>query len=189
MSHMNPLVMQFKAAAEAAVATVEIIPADAHALCAAVLNAASGDGCIILSEPDDVDPDYFSEIRNASRVVTAPSNEQFKTALTGVTDAFCGIASTGSVCVTMSDHLTSPAGMLTRKHIVALMASAIVARPSDVFAEDTRGRSGSARSFSFITGPSATADMGPLVRGVHGPGAIHIIVLDDSAEEANDDAR
>ena len=33
------------------------------------------------------------------------------------------------------------------------------------------------RSFTFITGPSATADMGPLVRGVHGPGKLHIIVL------------
>ena len=29
----------------------------------------------------------------------------------------------------------------------------------------------------FVTGPSATADMGPLVRGVHGPHKLHIIVL------------
>jgi len=29
----------------------------------------------------------------------------------------------------------------------------------------------------FVTGPSATADMGPLVRGVHGPHQLHVIVL------------
>jgi len=29
----------------------------------------------------------------------------------------------------------------------------------------------------FVTGPSATADMGPLVRGVHGPHKLHILVL------------
>jgi L-lactate dehydrogenase complex protein LldG len=36
---------------------------------------------------------------------------------------------------------------------------------------------GLTRDFVFITGPSATADMGPLVRGVHGPHRQHVIVV------------
>ena len=47
----------------------------------------------------------------------------------------------------------------------------------DLFREDVLDGKGLSRSFVFITGPSATADMGPLVRGVHGPHRLHIIVL------------
>jgi L-lactate dehydrogenase complex protein LldG len=31
----------------------------------------------------------------------------------------------------------------------------------------------------LATGPSATADMGALVEGVHGPHEVHVIVLED----------
>ncbi|TKX83368.1 hypothetical protein EXE43_24625, partial [Halorubrum sp. SS5] len=36
----------------------------------------------------------------------------------------------------------------------------------------------------FATGPSATADMGGLVHGAHGPKEVHVVLLreDDSAE-------
>ena len=56
----------------------------------------------------------------------------------------------------------------------------IVPRVRDLFSREVLEGKGLARSFTFITGPSATADMGPLVRGVHGPGKLHIIVLEDS---------
>jgi L-lactate dehydrogenase complex protein LldG len=186
---------QFIAAAQSAAATVEVILPDAQRLNAALMNAAAGNDCIILAEPDDLDPALFSVFRQNSRVTTQPSKEQLKTAAVGVTDAFCAVASTGSVCLTMSGHLTSHASMLTRKHIVVVDGTTIVARPRDVFTETMGLKNGLSRSFSFITGPSATADMGPLVRGVHGPGAIHIIVLerpdivnDQTVQEA-DDAR
>ena len=48
-----------------------------------------------------------------------------------------------------------------------------------VLAEEYLDGKGLTRSFSFITGSSATADMGPLVRGVHGPGQLHIIILEE----------
>jgi L-lactate dehydrogenase complex protein LldG len=34
------------------------------------------------------------------------------------------------------------------------------------------------RNLVFITGPSATADMGPLVVGVHGPHRVLILLLE-----------
>jgi L-lactate dehydrogenase complex protein LldG len=37
------------------------------------------------------------------------------------------------------------------------------------------------------TGPSATADMGALVKGAHGPKAVHVVVLDDRTDDAGDD--
>ncbi|MGE5316087.1 MAG: LUD domain-containing protein [Acidobacteriota bacterium] len=168
---------RFKAAAELAAATVDVIPCDPESVNAAILRAASGDDCILLSEPDDLDPALFSVFRLNSRVVTHPVPDQFRTIPIGVTDAFCAVAATGSVCVTMSSGLTSPASMLTRRHIVLVDERSIVERPRDVFSEELGKKGGLQRSFSFITGPSATADMGPLVRGVHGPGALHIIIL------------
>jgi len=172
------LLEQFSAAAVRAVATVEIVSADAVALTAALAKATEGEETVLLSEPDSIDPSLLSAFRSDPRVVTHPTNEQFSTVRTGITDAFCAVAATGSVCVAMSDHFTSHMSMLTRRHIVLVDGRTIVARPSDVFLDPRTGASGQHRSFTFITGPSATADMGPLVRGVHGPGAIHIIVLE-----------
>jgi L-lactate dehydrogenase complex protein LldG len=47
----------------------------------------------------------------------------------------------------------------------------------DLFRRDVLNGEGLTRDFVFITGPSATADMGPLVRGVHGPHRLHVIVV------------
>jgi L-lactate dehydrogenase complex protein LldG len=68
--------------------------------------------------------------------------------------------------------------LLTRMHIAVLAAQTVVERPSDLFRPNCLEGKGLKRSFVFVTGPSATADMGPLVRGVHGPHQLHIIVLE-----------
>ncbi len=136
------------------------------------------DVSLTLADPDDLDPDLFSIFKSHKKVITKPDTEQLANVRTGVTDAFCGVASTGSVCVSISKNLSSPVSMLTRKHIAVVDAQTIVPRPRDLFSEEIPGGKGLKRSFSFITGPSATADMGPLVRGVHGPGKLHIIILE-----------
>jgi L-lactate dehydrogenase complex protein LldG len=173
----NLLELFVKSAKEAA-ATVEKVTRDAAALNDSLLAASSDDELVLLAQPDDLDPKLFLQFRANEKVVTNPTREQFKTIRTGVTDAFCAVASTGSVCVAITKNYSSPASMLTRKHIVVVDLNTIVPRPSDVFTEEYLGGKGLKRSFSFITGPSATADMGPLVRGVHGPGKLHIIILE-----------
>jgi L-lactate dehydrogenase complex protein LldG len=172
------LLERFISAAARAVATVEIIPATADAVNESLMKATSADEHVLLAEPDDIDPALLAVFRTNPKVVTQPTAEEFSTVPAGITDAFAAIASTGSVCVSMSSHLTSPVSMLTRRHIVLVDGATIVERPSDVFSAQTLDGKGMSRSFTLITGPSATADMGPLVRGVHGPGALHIIVLE-----------
>jgi L-lactate dehydrogenase complex protein LldG len=71
--------------------------------------------------------------------------------------------------------MTAAASLLAPLHVALLRAENIVARPRDLFAA---GAVGLAQDFVFITGPSATADMGPLVRGVHGPHRLHVIILE-----------
>ena len=170
------LIGQFLASAAGTTATVGTVMRDPEALNEALLRTA-GDGPILFACAGDVDPALFSRFRQNERVLTEPSDGEMKTTRTGVTDAFCGIASTGSVCVSIGRELTGPASSLTRNHIAVLDGKNIVPRPRDVFSEEFLEGKGLHRSFSFITGPSATADMGPLVRGVHGPGKLHIIVL------------
>ena len=63
---------------------------------------------------------------------------------------------------------TGMASLLAPLHIAVVAAETIVPQPRDLFREDVLGGKGLVRNFVFITGPSATADMGPLVRGVHG---------------------
>jgi len=174
----NELIEQFVKNAEAAVATVEIIPADAESLNKALLQQTAEDKSVLFAEPNDLDLDLFKEFLLNEKVIANPNKDQLKFTKVGITDAFCGVASTGSVCVSISQNLTSPVSMLTQKHIIVMDGNSIVPRPRDVFSENYLEGKGLLRSFSFITGPSATADMGPLVRGVHGPGKLHIIVLE-----------
>ena len=170
------LIERFLAAAASTTASVETVQRDDEALNDALLRSA-GDGPIIFASAGDIDPILFSRFRENEKVISHPTIDEMKTIRVGVTDAFCGIASTGSVCVSIGRELTGPVSSLTRKHIAVLDGNTIVPRPRDVFSEEYLGGKGLRRSFSFITGPSATADMGPLVRGVHGPGKLHIIVL------------
>ena len=172
------LVEHFVQAAQIAAATVEVVNRDAQSLNYALVKNTVDDKEVILSLPVDLSSALFSVFMNNKKVITEPSKEQFANIKTGITDAFCGIASTGSVCVPMTNGLSSPASMLTRKHIVVVDAQTIIPRPRDVFSEKYLSGKGLKRSFSFITGPSATADMGPLVRGVHGPEKLHIIVIE-----------
>jgi len=172
------MIKDFIKAAELAVSTVEVIPANAESLNKALIKSTADEELVLLAEPDDLNPELFSEFKSNPKIVKEPTVEQFRTIKCGVTDAFGGVVSTGSVCVPVTKGLSSPASTLTRKHIVVLDSKTIVPRPRDILSEEYLDGKGLKRSFSFITGSSATADMGPLVRGVHGPGQLHIIILE-----------
>jgi L-lactate dehydrogenase complex protein LldG len=174
------LTEHFIRAAEEAAATVEKVKRDAVALNDCLLAATSDDELVLFAQPDDLDEQLFLKFRSNAKIIVNPTNEQLKTIKTGITGAFCAVASTGSVCVAITKNLSSPISMLTRKHIVIVDVNTIVPMPRDVFSEEYAGGKGLKRSFSFITGPSATADMGPLVRGVHGPGKLHIIIMEQA---------
>jgi L-lactate dehydrogenase complex protein LldG len=110
-------------------------------------------------------------------VILEPSDEQLSTADVGVSAAFAGVASSGSVSIAMGPPLAAAASLLMPLHIVLLAPDRIVSRPRDLFDPLTFGGEALRRDLVFITGPSATADMGPLVRGVHGPHRLLILLL------------
>lgn len=110
----------------------------------------------------------------SEKLITNPSNEDLKSIKTCITHSLYGIASTGSILIDNDHGFTSYSTMLTSKHIVLLAANNIYAKPRDIFKNDELLNMS---SISIITGPSATADMGSLVRGVHGPEHLHIIII------------
>ena len=170
------LVERFEAAARAAFATVERVPASGTALASAVTRA--GSGRIAVSEPLDLPRELFFQLHTLPGVVTGRSKQDLATCDVGITDAFAGVARTGSVCVTVDHEYAGAISLLSRLHVAVLLAETIVERPADLFNPACLDGKGLKRNFVFITGPSATADMGPLVRGVHGPHKLHVILLE-----------
>ena len=171
------VIEQFESAATAAVATVEVIDRTPNALRDAILCACGDASRILFAPPQDLPAALFAEFAGDPRVVADPSAEELANSPAGVTEAFAGVARTGSVCVDVGYQRTGMASLLAPLHIAVVAAETIVPQPRDLFREDVLGGRGLTRSFVFITGPSATADMGPLVRGVHGPHQLHIIIL------------
>jgi len=143
-----------------------------------VERAADGAKGIILSEPEFLPPQVLASVRGLAGVILKPEDEQLATAGVGVTEAFAGIASSGSVCISMGRPLVAATSLLMPLNIVLLASERIVERPRDLFNPQRLKGEGLKRNLVFITGPSATADMGPLVRGVHGPHRLLILLLD-----------
>lgn len=170
-------VEQFIGAARAAAATVEVVPPSPVGLSQAILHVAAGVNRILFVPPHDLSQELFAEFLSDSRVVVDPTADEMVHSAAGVTEAFAGVARTGSVCVDVSYQRSGVVSLLVPLHIVVVAAEAIVPQPRDLFRSDVLERKGLTRDFVFLTGPSATADMGPLVRGVHGPHRLHIIVL------------
>jgi len=118
-----------------------------------------------------------NEIRSIPGALTNPTGEQLARAEVGICGAFAGVASAGSVCIALGPPLVNLSSLLMPLHIVLLDARRIVARPRNLFDPDCFGGEGLRRNLVFVTGPSATADMGPLVRGVHGPHRLQIVLI------------
>lgn len=96
----------------------------------------------------------------------------------GVTGALAGVAETGSLLLTSAGGETLKASLLPEVHIAVLKMSRILPALPDVFRlpDVTTASAG-----VVITGPSRTADIEmTLTIGVHGPGELHVFLIDDS---------
>lgn len=171
------MVTRFITEARAVAATVEEVERSAAAIANAVIKAAPDAKRIVIADARQISDDLFDRCRRLPGVFTERSRRALAAADVGVTDAFAAIATTGTVCVGVDAGMTGYASLLARTHVVVVDSARIVERPGDLFRADCLNGEGLHSNFVYITGPSATADMGPLVRGVHGPHFLHILVL------------
>lgn len=112
-------------------------------------------------------------------IALEPTPGELEAAKTGVTAARLGIADYGTVVVQSGPDATEAASLLPGRHVAVLRASDVV--PDMTAALDVLGPLLREEPTSVVlaTGPSATADMGALVRGAHGPKDVHVVLLDD----------
>jgi L-lactate dehydrogenase complex protein LldG len=171
------LIGHFEIAARDAAATVERIPRSAAEIAAAVERFAPGAQRMVVAEPASLPAGLFDACRKLPGVFTGRTKKEWSAAEVGITEAFAGVARTGSICVAMDQGDTGYASLLARAHVAVLAAQDIVERPGDLFRADRLNGKGLLANYVFVTGPSATADMGPLVHGVHGPHQLHILIM------------
>jgi L-lactate dehydrogenase complex protein LldG len=170
------LMEEFERAAVSAAATVERVGRDARQIAAAVERFAPDAPRIIVAEPRELPATLFAACRALPGALTGRAKSELAGCDLGITEAFAGVARTGSLCVSVDHEYSGYASLLARVHVALLGPENIVERPGDLFRAECGGL-GLRGNFVFVTGPSATADMGPLVRGVHGPHKLHILIL------------
>jgi L-lactate dehydrogenase complex protein LldG len=108
-----------------------------------------------------------------------PTPTDLEAAATGVTPAGAGIAQYGSL-VLASSTPTEPVSLFADRHVAVLDASDVVPDVAAALEELGPTFREAAESAVVATGPSATADMGGLVYGAHGPKDVHVLVVTDA---------
>ena len=112
-------------------------------------------------------------------ITVDPTPEEVHAAQTGVTSVAYGIAEYGSVVIDDTELGDEPVSLYPNEHIAVIAESTIL--PDMYTAVETLGEEKRAnpRNMIIATGPSATADMGELVLGAHGPRAVTVVVVTD----------
>jgi L-lactate dehydrogenase complex protein LldG len=109
-----------------------------------------------------------------------PMPEQLRSAVMGITAGELGIANYGTVVVTSGDKGTEQVSLYANTHVIVLDESDIVDDMSAAFEQLQAQFADGLTSAVLSTGPSATADMGELVYGAHGPRNVHVLLLTDA---------
>ena len=136
---MSGLIDAFLGNARGAAATVDRIGESPTAVRAAVLNAVRDSRATVVGPGEFLPREVLNALRELPGLVHEPSDEALSTADAGITSAFAGIASSGSVCIAMGPPLAAATSLLMPLHIVLLRASRIVERPRDLFSPNCLG--------------------------------------------------
>jgi L-lactate dehydrogenase complex protein LldG len=103
--------------------------------------------------------------------------EVCSTAEVGITGADYALADTGSLVMLSSAEEARMISLLPPVHIAIVEKSKLLTGLDELFTVLPDPNAGTS-SMVLITGPSRTADIEQiLVRGVHGPGEIHVVLL------------
>jgi L-lactate dehydrogenase complex protein LldG len=147
--------------------------------CAAAVDAAVRPPAVGVEPP-------FPTATLPDSVRTDPTVGELESARTGVTPATLGIADYGSVVLEADPAGTEPISLFPDRHVAVLRAADVVPDMPTAFDRFDEVVGGARRSAGVATGPSATADMGGLVLGAHGPESVHVVLVTDGEAEADD---
>jgi L-lactate utilization protein LutC len=92
----------------------------------------------------------------------------------GVTGAVYGVAVTGSVVMSSTDAGSRVASLLPPVHLCVLREERLVPSPAEVL----RPMGDPPANLVFVTGPSRSGDIEQILTlGVHGPVAVHVVIV------------
>jgi len=132
----------------------------------------------IVESPSVGAPLPWDDVTLPDDVTTDPTPAELDAAVTGVTAASLAVADYGSLFLRATPEGTEPASLFPDLHVAVLRAADIVPDMSAAFEWFGEQARASRDSGILATGPSATADMGELVKGAHGPKAVEVVVVE-----------
>lgn len=119
----------------------------------------------------------WEEVELPDSVETEPTAADIDAATTGVTAAELAVAEYGSILLRTDELGSEPVSLFNDLHVAVLREEDIVPDMTAAF-EYVGEQAREDRSSAILaTGPSATADMGALVQGAHGPKAVKLIII------------
>ncbi|SHH27854.1 LutC/YkgG family protein [Halobaculum gomorrense] len=113
-------------------------------------------------------------------VATDPTPGELDAANTGVTAASLAVADYGTVVLEADAAGSEAVSLFPERHVVILRTGDVVTGMREAMsALGDRLRDGA--SAVLATGPSATADMGDLVIGAHGPREVEVVLVESDS--------
>lgn len=131
----------------------------------------------IVADPAVGAPLPWDDVSLPEGVPTDPTPAALDAAVTGVSAGALAIADYGSVVLRATPAGGEPVSLFPDLHVAVIREDDVVADMETAFewfGEQFREHRDSA---IIATGPSATADMGSLVKGAHGPRDVHVVVV------------
>src|SRR5581483_2435768 len=115
--------------ATAAAATVERVARSSQEIAAAVARIAPV-GPLAVADPLYLPANLFDACRRLPGAFDARVRKSMNDCIVGITDAFAGVAHSGSICVCVDHGYTGYLSLLSRFHIAVLPGENIVERPA-----------------------------------------------------------
>lgn len=131
----------------------------------------------VTDQPAVATPLPWEDVGLPEAVTMDPTVAEMKDAATGVTAASLAVAEYGSVLLRADDHGSEPVSLFTDRHVAVLREDDIVPDMTAAFEWLGETLRETRDSVVVATGPSATADMGALVQGAHGPKKLEVLVV------------
>ncbi len=120
------------------------------------------------------------QLKAETAFLDAPNQSELFDCDLGITAAQWGIAETGTLVLESERERNRLASLVPPVHVAIIQASRIRRTMSEVLNVISHSEVGLSRAITFITGPSRTSDIElTLAIGVHGPGKLYVIVVDD----------
>ena len=125
------------------------------------------------------------QLKTEAAILDPPDRSALFDCDLGITAAQWAIAETGTLVLESERERNRLASLVPPVHVAIIQAGQIRRTMSEVLNLIKNSEVGLSRAITFITGPSRTSDIElTLAIGVHGPGKLYVIVIDENAKAA-----